>query len=192
MTDVNDQNHKITKVRYWTKLDNYEIIYQNNSGVIEVKENYYTIEEVAEKLAVHPKTIRRYIYSGKIQALKVGGQWRILESALEDYYQESKHCCSGDSVSKDDFCVFMDGEAVHLDTNLQLCTIVDYYVENQREAKPLINKITEVMLNEDDQNEYKFNYVYDANEKRVRCVIWGSAAFIEKVCGQIKDLGKKK
>lgn len=158
-----------------------------------MKENYYTIEEVAEKLAVHPKTIRRYIYSGKIQALKVGGQWRILESALENYYEGSMSCCKQtDNVSKDDFCVFMDGEAADLDSNLQLCTIVDFYVESQIEAKPLIDKITEILLKEEQQSKYKFNYIYDSNEKKVRCVIWGSAEFIEKICRNIKSLELKK
>jgi len=40
-------------------------------------EEIYTIEEVAKYLKLSLSTIYRYIYTGKIGAIKVGGQWRI-------------------------------------------------------------------------------------------------------------------
>lgn len=42
-----------------------------------VKKDYYSINEVAEKLSVHPNTIRNFIKRGTIKAKKVGLQWRI-------------------------------------------------------------------------------------------------------------------
>lgn len=35
-----------------------------------------TVEQVAHVLDMHPKTIRRYIRDGILEAVKVGGQWR--------------------------------------------------------------------------------------------------------------------
>jgi excisionase family DNA binding protein len=156
-----------------------------------MEEKYYTVDEVANLLEVHTKTIRRYIYNGKIQALKVGGQWRIYESALQSYYEASKHCCDTDeSVSKDDFCVFMDGQKRTTNAKVQVCSIVDYYVDNQEDVKPMAHAITDVILSMSGQEEYKFNYIYDAQEKRARFVLWGDASFMEAVAVALKPFEK--
>lgn len=40
-------------------------------------------EEVAQMLAVKPKTVRRWITSGELPAAKLHRQWRIRADALE-------------------------------------------------------------------------------------------------------------
>ena len=45
---------------------------------------FKTPEEVAELLRVHRTTIYRLIDSGEIKATRIGGQWRISESALTE------------------------------------------------------------------------------------------------------------
>ena len=44
----------------------------------------WTIADVARRLKVSETTIRRLIEAGTLKALKIGGQWRIQESALTD------------------------------------------------------------------------------------------------------------
>jgi excisionase family DNA binding protein len=41
-----------------------------------------TVEEVAERARVSSKTVYRAIWSGRLKAYRVGGQWRITESAM--------------------------------------------------------------------------------------------------------------
>jgi len=53
-------------------------------------ETIYTAEQVAEKLQVSLITVRRYIKSGKLQASKIGRNYRILESDLLKLIQKSK------------------------------------------------------------------------------------------------------
>lgn len=151
-----------------------------------MEKGYFTVDEVAEKLGVHTKTIRRYIYSGKLSAQKIGGQWRVTEEALDQYLQGS--CCStgGESVSKDDFCIFMDTEHFSSDDAIQICTIVDYYVEEQKEVAPLATDIMTVVTTLDKSGKSKFNYVYDDSEKKARFVFWGSPKFIEELMKTIK------
>lgn len=45
----------------------------------------YSVQDVAAKLAVSPKTIRALILSHKLEAVKVGRLWRITEDALTAY-----------------------------------------------------------------------------------------------------------
>ena len=43
----------------------------------------YTVEEVAKKLKVRPRTVREWIKKGQIKASKLpSGQWRIKEEEL--------------------------------------------------------------------------------------------------------------
>lgn len=156
-----------------------------------MEEKYYTIGEIASKLEVHTKTVRRYIYNGKIQAMKVGGQWRIYQSALDKYYESSKYSSDNETVSQDDFCIFMDGQNRTTNDKLQICSIVDYYVDQQEEVKPIAHEITEVIMSMKGQEKYRFNYVYDTEEKRARFVLWGNATFIESVVRRLKKFDAK-
>ena len=42
-----------------------------------------TIDEVAERLRVHPNTVYRWCRTGRLRAVKLGKEWRILEEELE-------------------------------------------------------------------------------------------------------------
>lgn len=46
--------------------------------------------EAAEFLRISRTTMLRLLKRGDIQAVKVGGQWRILRSALDDYLSGAK------------------------------------------------------------------------------------------------------
>jgi excisionase family DNA binding protein len=49
----------------------------------EIQKDYYTIDEFANKLRVHPQTIRRGIKSGRIQAAKISGRcYRISKDEI--------------------------------------------------------------------------------------------------------------
>jgi len=45
----------------------------------------YTVDEVAERLNLHVKTVRRYIQQGKLPAKRIGKEYRITRSALDDF-----------------------------------------------------------------------------------------------------------
>jgi excisionase family DNA binding protein len=43
---------------------------------------FYSVEQVAELLGLHVKTVRGYVHDGKLKATKVGKQYRITDSDL--------------------------------------------------------------------------------------------------------------
>jgi excisionase family DNA binding protein len=52
-------------------------------------EKLYTVEEVAEYLALNPATIRAYLRDGELQGVKLGPrQWRVKESALQAFLDQ--------------------------------------------------------------------------------------------------------
>jgi len=54
-----------------------------------MEENYFTPQEMAKKFKVTDKAILKWIREGKLKAVKLGGVWRIPESALEQFIKES-------------------------------------------------------------------------------------------------------
>jgi len=49
---------------------------------------YFTVDEVAKALRVHPYTVRRLCREGKILAIKFGGQWRFKKEDVERMRKE--------------------------------------------------------------------------------------------------------
>ncbi|SFH40392.1 DNA binding domain-containing protein, excisionase family [Desulfotomaculum arcticum] len=52
-------------------------------------ENYYTPQEVSDKLKLNVRTLYKWIREGKLNAVKLGDVWRIPESALQEFIKES-------------------------------------------------------------------------------------------------------
>jgi excisionase family DNA binding protein len=45
----------------------------------------FTVEEVAERLDLHVKTVRRFIREGRLPAKRIGKEYRITRAALEEF-----------------------------------------------------------------------------------------------------------
>jgi excisionase family DNA binding protein len=50
-----------------------------------MSDEVYTVEQFAERLKLHPKTVLRFIREGRLRAVKVGRGYRILRSDLEAF-----------------------------------------------------------------------------------------------------------
>jgi excisionase family DNA binding protein len=57
------------------------------SALIMTEEKIYTVKEVADKLRVTPRTVRRMIVDGELPAFKVRDEYRIRQQALEALIQ---------------------------------------------------------------------------------------------------------
>jgi len=51
-------------------------------------EDFYTVNQTAIALKVHPLTVRRYIKEGKLKAVRVGGNVRIALNDLRSFTQD--------------------------------------------------------------------------------------------------------
>jgi excisionase family DNA binding protein len=46
---------------------------------------FHTVEEAAQRLRLHPKTVLRYVGDGRLRATRVGKSYRILRSDLDAF-----------------------------------------------------------------------------------------------------------
>jgi excisionase family DNA binding protein len=54
------------------------------------KQDFYLVEELAEKLRVNRMTIYRYIKAGKVKASKIGKEYRIERGDFEAFIDQTK------------------------------------------------------------------------------------------------------
>lgn len=50
-----------------------------------------TVEEVAQKLKMHPDHIKRLLRAGKIPGYKIEGSWRVKQDELEKWIEDRKN-----------------------------------------------------------------------------------------------------
>lgn len=55
------------------------------------EKEFYTAQELADKLRVNIMTIYRYIDSGKIEAYKIGKEFRIEKSTFNSFLKDKKY-----------------------------------------------------------------------------------------------------
>ncbi|MET7877800.1 helix-turn-helix domain-containing protein [Micromonospora profundi] len=48
-----------------------------------MKEGMYSVEQVADRLGLHVRTVRSYIRSGRLRAVRIGKQYRIAATDLD-------------------------------------------------------------------------------------------------------------
>jgi excisionase family DNA binding protein len=52
-------------------------------------EELFTLQQVAERLQVRQRTVKRWLLSGQLRGLKAGRKWRVKPSAIEQFLQAS-------------------------------------------------------------------------------------------------------
>ncbi len=54
-----------------------------------MQSDYFTVKEVAEKLKMHPQTIKDFLRSGELEGINFGGRtgWRVTDAQLRDFIE---------------------------------------------------------------------------------------------------------
>ena len=55
-----------------------------------MEKKYYTKKEAAKIFGVNPKTIERYLLTGKLKGAKLGKSWKISDSDIHEFYEAAK------------------------------------------------------------------------------------------------------
>src|ERR1700756_208573 len=91
----------------------------------------YTIEQVAERLGLHVKTVRNYVRDGKLKATRVGKSYRIARADLEAL---AGPAAEGRRTRHVEVSSVVDIDAVDKDTAYRISTFVTAAVGGDRQG----------------------------------------------------------
>lgn len=137
---------------------------------------YYTVEQVADLIDMHPKTIRRYIREGKLNARKLGKSWRISGNDLSVFVEgNNNNKNSKNNESKEN--------------KIKVSSVIDIDVGDMDEARRIMNTLTAVLNSKPaEYRDSTMNAQYLKSELKVRIMLWGNIKFIETMLNSISIL----
>lgn len=150
-------------------------------------EKLYTVEDIANMTSLTSRTIRNYLKDGSLQGKKIGGQWRFTMDDIKRLFDNSSFSKEITDSKKQEVFDFIEGVNTDIQGKVQVCTIADYYFDEQNEAKLLCDKLISICNNPDNKfSMAKFSYEVIDKENKARFILFGPPDYIIKMLEAIK------
>jgi excisionase family DNA binding protein len=134
-----------------------------------MSEEVYTVEQFAERLKLHPKTVLRFIKDGRLRAMKVGKSYRILRTEMEA----------------------MTGVVTGGATAIRVTSIVDLAGVSSETAQRLARQITSLRMGrEAPPNPMNIDVAYDPQTRGLKVVIVGSPSDTAAILKMVEVLAQ--
>jgi excisionase family DNA binding protein len=125
-----------------------------------MQESYFTVEQIAQMLQMHPKTVQRYIREGRLRAVKVGKGWRVNGHDLS-VFTESVPTQNGEAPTAVVSCV------------------ADINAADQADAIRLVNTLTAGLNSKPASfGKSSMHTQYIPEEQKLRVTLYGSARIV--------------
>ncbi|MFW2489697.1 helix-turn-helix domain-containing protein [Clostridium chromiireducens] len=156
-----------------------------------MEEKFYTIDQIAEKLGMHHKTIRKFITEGKLRANKVGKQWRISGHDLSLFMENNNVSTSSRDEIENEKIEFSTSE-VHNKSRfnkINVSTVVDINEVDMDEYMRVSNTLIAIMNSKDSKmSNSTINMKYYPKERNLKVMLWGDAEFTKEMLDLISML----
>jgi excisionase family DNA binding protein len=130
----------------------------------------YSVEQVADLLGLHVRTVRNYIRDGRLTAVKIGKQYRITRADLQALTGDQAATTSGAGHVEVSSIVQIDGLAPGAADRLS--TLLTAAVQAPR----------------DSPDPLRLQTIYDEGRSRMKVVILGGPAATAEVLQLLDDL----
>lgn len=128
-------------------------------------ERYYKVEEVAELLSLHPKTIQRYIREGKLRANKIGKSWNITKYDLDIFTKQGT-----DKVT--------DSE----EEKTSVSAVIDIQVDDVEDSNRIINVLNATLnCKPQEYGRTSMHTQYLEYDNQLRVTLWGNIYFMKNI-----------
>jgi excisionase family DNA binding protein len=123
-------------------------------------EEMYSVEQVADRLGLHVRTVRGYIRSGRLNAVRIGKQYRIARADLDALIGRSESAA-----------VRPAGAVVEVSSIVQIDGV-------DRAAADRLGTLVQASANNvrDPMNPLRIQTVHDEERSRMKIVVLGGVA----------------
>ncbi len=156
-----------------------------------MKEKFYTIDQIAEILGMHHKTIRKFITEGKLRANKVGKQWRISGHDLSLFMEDNNVNIKSNNKLESEKIEFSNGD---IDINnrtskINVSTVIDINEVDIDEHRRISNTILALMNSKDSKmSNSTINIKYYKSDKNLKVMLWGNIKFTNEMLDFISSI----
>ena len=135
----------------------------------------YTVDEVADRLNVHAKTVRRYIQQGRLPAKRIGKEYRITRPALDEFAGTSATAQPEPSRTR----------------QLLASTIVDIDAISPESSQRITTLLMAGLNSRRGESDYpRLDSVYDPERGHLRIMITGSLELTSSLLRTIEKLAE--
>ncbi len=127
----------------------------------------YSLDQVAERLGLHVRTVRAYVRSGRLRAVRIGKQYRVAREELE--------ALAGTSNSRD---------AVSRRRRAEVSSIVQMDAVTQNMALRVAEHLRSAVESpRDDGSALRVETIYDQGHAQLKVIVIGSLPVAANVFG---------
>jgi excisionase family DNA binding protein len=122
----------------------------------------YTIQEVADLLALHPRTVRNHVRQGRLEATRIGRQYRITAEAVA-------------ALTGRPMAAALERETVRRDRYVEVSSVVDVHAISRETAERVMNLVMGAAnTRKPPDAPFRVQTVYDLERGRLKVVAIGT------------------
>lgn len=125
---------------------------------------FLSVDQVAERLGLHVRTVRRYVRHGRLRAVRIGKQYRVAREALDTLTGR---------VTAPPALVASDAAAPR---HVAVSAIVDADGVDAETASRVTNAVLSAVKRPDREDPLRIDTLYDPERARLKVILHGSAA----------------
>lgn len=170
------------------------------NGVNNMNKNFLTIYEVADILGLHHKTVRGFIASDKLKAMKLGKQWRIMREDLDHFMGKDSsmneiECATPPQIDfSNDEIQYTNHQEIQRPgkSRVSISAVVDIQAVNKMKFERISNTLLAVMNSKDEKMDHVTMHIkYDDTSKVCKVFLWGNIVFINEMLSIITIIDKE-
>ncbi|MBI9103190.1 MAG: helix-turn-helix domain-containing protein [Spirochaetales bacterium] len=140
-----------------------------------MEQKLYSTEEAAKILSLHPKTVRRFIREGQIQARKIGREWRIAFDDLKAYAHAELAAPEKEPTEP-------EAERSKIGERIKISTVIELNDSDQEESSRISNSLIALLNCKDPAwGKSRYDFIYHPETGKARFMLYGTPAFISTV-----------
>jgi excisionase family DNA binding protein len=136
--------------------------------------DFYSVDQVAELLGLHGRTVRTYVRDGRLKAVRIGRQYRIARSDLHRFTGESTRQSAQDSTDPIG--------------PVEVSSIVHVEAISPSTAHRLVSAVMAAIGQRAEQDRLRVESIYDEERARLRLVVLGTPSTTADVLILIQTL----
>ena len=132
----------------------------------------YSLDQVAERLGLHVRTVRAYVRTGRLRAIRIGKQYRVAREDLESIVRVSN---APDAVARR--------------RNAEVSSVVQMDAVTQNMVLRIADHLrTAVKTPRDDGSALRVETIYDRGHAQLRVIVIGSLGATAAIFGLLSAI----